>query len=217
MGVTTALLAGIMAGFAVAVPLGPVGVLLVDRGVQRGLRTGLAAAAGVGTVDLAYGVVAVTSGTAVGATVATVERPATLVAAGLLAALGLHGLVTARRAVPVDRAVSRPDDPAGDRSTVRTFAAFVGLTALNPATVLTFAAIAVAAGDTVTGPGHRGAFVLGIGLASLAWQAGLATLGAAVGRRPRAGVLVATRLVGSVVLLAFAVVLVAGLARGPSA
>lgn len=214
MGLMTAWLAGATAGLAVAVPLGPVGVLIVDRGVQRGLRIALAAAAGVGVVDLAYGVVAVTSGSAVAAMVARVERPASLVAAGVLMVLGVRGLLVARRRSTAG-ATTEPLPTVGDRSGARTFLAFVGLTALNPATILTFAAIAVAAGERVTDGAQRAAFVLGVGLASLAWQAGLAMLGAVVGRRPRPSVLVTTRVVGSIALLVLAGLILVGATTAP--
>jgi threonine/homoserine/homoserine lactone efflux protein len=49
-----ALLAGIFAGFAIAVPVGVIAVLIIETGMIGGLRRGLAAGAGAATVDLLY-------------------------------------------------------------------------------------------------------------------------------------------------------------------
>ncbi|MFF0707174.1 MULTISPECIES: LysE family transporter [Gordonia] len=64
---------------------------------------------------------------------------------------------------------------------------FVGLTAMNPATLIYFASIAVPAvalpsGGHISGCGAA-LFVAGVGLGSLLWQAVLAIAGAAAGTR----------------------------------
>ena len=55
-------LLGVLAGLAVAMPVGPVGVLLLRTGLVDGVRVAVAAACGIATVDLAYAVVAVAVG-----------------------------------------------------------------------------------------------------------------------------------------------------------
>ena len=61
-----ALLAGIFAGYAIAVPVGAIAVLIIEAGMVGGLRRGLAAGAGAATVDLAYCATALGIGGAVG-------------------------------------------------------------------------------------------------------------------------------------------------------
>ena len=196
---STALLAGFAAGLAVAVPLGPLGLLLLDRGMLRGLHQGLPAALAIGTVDAVYAALAVTVGAAATPLVQTVRGPG-LAAAGLvLLGLGGHALLTT---IPTKGArtpttlPARATAPTG-RSGV-TFGAFAGLTALNPTTLLTFTAIAVATGDRVATPTARAAFVLGVAAASWSWQVGLVALGAVLGRRPRPRLVTLTRMVGAV-------------------
>ena len=58
----SALLLGVLAGLSVAMPVGPVGVLLLRTGLVDGVRVAVAAACGIATVDLAYAVVAVAVG-----------------------------------------------------------------------------------------------------------------------------------------------------------
>ena len=52
MDFSVALLAGMVAGLALAAPLGAIGVLLLQEGVIRGLRRGLPGAAAVATLDI---------------------------------------------------------------------------------------------------------------------------------------------------------------------
>src|SRR4051794_33719990 len=60
-------LSGLVAGWGVAIPLGAIGVLLVDLGMRAGLRRASAAAAAVATADGLYAAVAAVAGRAGGA------------------------------------------------------------------------------------------------------------------------------------------------------
>jgi threonine/homoserine/homoserine lactone efflux protein len=53
-----ALISGLIAGWGVAVPLGAIGVMLVDLGMRGGFRSAAPAAAAVATADLLYAAVA---------------------------------------------------------------------------------------------------------------------------------------------------------------
>jgi arginine exporter protein ArgO len=65
----------------------------------------------------------------------------------------------------------------------RTYFELLGLTLLNPATVIYFAALTVGLPVSVlAGTPERIAFALSAFAASLAWQSGLAAFGAALGR-----------------------------------
>lgn len=77
-----------------------------------------------------------------------------------------------------------PGPEPGPRRVRGTWAAFLGITLLNPLTVLTFAAVVVTLPPgVVDGAAARTLFVVGAGAASLVWQAVLAVLGATLGRR----------------------------------
>jgi len=185
--VTTAAVLGVVAGLSVAVPVGPVAVLIVREALVRGRSAGLAAAAGVATVDLAYAVLAVLLGTQVGRLLAGHEQWLRVGGAVVLGVVGLAGLVrwwSARRAgpdEPVDDPATAPGPPGG---VLRVWARFVVVTVLNPATALIFATVATGlAGRLVAGTGTLVAFAVGAGAASLAWQSGLALAGAWAGGR----------------------------------
>src|SRR6476659_4424037 len=93
-----ALAAGIVAGLAVAVPLGAIGVLIVDLGVRGGFRAAFLAGLGTALADGLYAIVPAVAGLAVGAWLAPAERAIALGAAAALAAVGLYGLIAFRRA-----------------------------------------------------------------------------------------------------------------------
>ena len=209
--VISALLLGGVAGLGVAVPLGAVGVLLLRTGIASGWRPAAAGALGVASVDLAYAAVATVAGSAVAAVLAGHERAVRLAGAavlGVLAARGLWRVWRARRAPGADL------QPETGRSGVGgarlAWARFVGLTALNPLTVVYFAVVAAGLATRWTGVAERVAFVLGVGAASAAWQLVLAGLGAVAGSRARPGARLVLGVLGDVVVLGLAVVLALG-------
>ncbi|WP_186813293.1 LysE family transporter [Cellulomonas xylanilytica] len=193
------LLLGVLAGLAVAVPVGPVGVLLLRTGVVDGLRVAVGAAFGVATVDLAYAVVAVTVGTPVSRALAGHAGLVRGVGAVVLVVVGGVGLVASLRAARLP-----PSDlPAGGGwSPLGAYARFVGLTAVNPTTAVTFTTVAIGLALGVTGTASVAAFVVGAGAASLAWQLLLAVGSSVVGHRlpPRARVVASVVGAGAVVL-----------------
>ena len=168
---------GVLAGLSVAMPVGPVGVLLLRSGLVDGVRVAVAAACGIATVDVLYAVVAVAVGTPVSRVVGEHAALVRGVSAAVLVVIGVVGLVAAtRQAAP---------DPGQDRtmSAARTYGRFVALTAVNPLTAVTFTTIAVGLAAQVGGAGSVVAFVVGVGLASLAWQLLLAVGSGLLGLR----------------------------------
>ncbi len=198
-------MSGLLAGYAVAVPVGAIGVLLVSLAARVPLAVGVAAALGVAVTDGLYALLAVLGGAALARPIAAVAGPGRLVAAALL--VGVVGWITLgawRRY----RAGSVPVrvGPAGLGTPGRAFAGLLGLTAVNPTTVLSFAAIVLGRQSTEPlGAGTGAVFVLAAFLASASWQVLLAVAGRLLGRvlagdRGR----LATALVGGAVILALA-------------
>jgi arginine exporter protein ArgO len=195
-----ALAAGIFAGLAVAVPLGTIGVLIVDLGVRGGFRPAFLAGLGTALADGLYATVAAVAGLAVGAWLAPASRAIALGAAAVLACVAVVGLLALRRPPG-----SRPLPAADGRLVAR----FLGLTAINPATAATFAGLMVGLPAVAhsSAPG-KAAFVFGAFVASLAWQSTLAGGGALMGHGlpPRARVW--TSIAGQLIVLGLAVRLV---------
>ncbi|MEV4844930.1 LysE family transporter [Micromonospora matsumotoense] len=204
---TAAFLAGLVAGYGVAVPVGAIAVLILGLSARTSFRVGAAAALGVATADGLYAAVAVLGGAAVAAVVAPVAGPLRVVAAVVLLALAAHGgwrAVRPRAAAPGAPTPGRGIDTPG-----RAFAGVLALTLLNPATVVYFAALVLGRADAArAAPAAAGLFVLGVFVASASWQLLIAGGGTLVGRvlaGPR-GRLV-TGLLSSVIIAALAVAL----------
>lgn len=200
---TTALLAGLLAGYAIAIPVGAVGVYLVGLTARTNLRVGLSAALGVATVDGAYALAAVLGGAVLAPVVVHYAEPVRLVSAAVLLAV----------AVAVLRGASRRDEPGARVTTsLRAYWTLVGLTSVNPTTVVYFAALVVGhSGEVTATPSRAVVFVTAAFAASASWQCLLAGGGAVLGRAlsgPRGRV--ATAVVSSAVIAAFAVRLAVG-------
>lgn len=195
-------IAGALAGYAIAIPVGAVAILIIDLGIRRGFRSAAAAGAGTASADGIYALLAVIGGTAIGLALEPMERPLRIVAIGALLGIGLRGLVTVWLS---PRGAAR--GTAVPERIARTFARFLGLTLLNPATVIYFAALVLALPTIGRGPGERAAFALGAFLASLSWQITLAGVGAFAHRRLPTQFQVAVSLLGNLAICGFAILL----------
>ncbi|MCX5201384.1 LysE family transporter [Streptomyces sp. NBC_00237] len=193
-------LAGAAAGLGVAVPVGAMGVLLVQEGM-RDRRDAVAAASAVAVVDLAYAAVATALGPLVAAALSGVEAWVRLVSAGVLMVIAVRGLWGARRSV--EAAPPRPGGAGGGAA--RTFARFAALTLVNPTTALYFAALTTAQGAALDGPGAGGLFVAGVFVASLCWQQLLVAAAGFAGARISPGVRAWTFRVGFGLVALYAV------------
>jgi len=178
-GALGSLAAGVAAGLAVAVPLGPVGLLIIGQGLAHGRRSGLAAAAGVATVDATYCALAVAVGAVLAPLVATWAPWPGYVSGLVVVALGVQRLVVALRrgAEPV-----AADEPAPARRSHRSvYGTFVALTAVNPMTLLYFTALAGGLAAVAGSSAGAVLFVVGVGGASFGWATVLALTGSALG------------------------------------
>ncbi|MET9731097.1 LysE family transporter [Streptomyces sp. NPDC006458] len=202
---STALLAGLVAGYGIAIPVGAVGTYLVSLTARTTLRTGAAAALGVASADGLYALCAVLGGSALAALLRPVLEPLRWLSVLVLLALAALGAYGALRRHRGHRAATRSDPPPP--SPGRAYLGLLGVTLLNPTTVIYFAALVLGAGDTgETGTAERTAFVLAAFAASASWQLLLAGGGALLGRAltGQRGRLV-TALVSSAVMAALAV------------
>ena len=150
-----ALLAGLAAGLAIAMQVGAVSLLLVEAAVVSGPRVGVAAGMGVATADLGFAVIAAAAGGAAGAALSSHETEIRVIAAIVIAAIALHGLIALRR----ERKEETPSKTliGGGESGPRThFTRFLAITAANPLTIASFAAVLAAYLDAGGPSGNLG-------------------------------------------------------------
>ncbi|MFF9016382.1 LysE family transporter [Streptomyces sp. NPDC014870] len=207
---SAALVAGLLAGYGIAIPVGAVGACLVAVTARAGWRTGAGAALGVATADGVYALVAVLGGSALVPLLAPVTTPLRRASAVVLVALAAHAAWTAIRAYRARERAARDDAHERRPTPLRAYATFLGITILNPMTVIYFAALILATGpDGPSTPLDRTVFVLAALAASASWQLFLASGGALLGRGltgPRGRL--ATALVSSTLIAGLAVHLV---------
>ncbi len=208
---TGALVAGVLAGYGVAVPVGAIAALIVSLTARTSLTVGASAAMGVATADGLYALTAVVAGTALARLIEPIATPLRWVAATVLLGLAVR---TAAAAVRHHREGATPKTAGGLGTPRRAYFGLLGLTLLNPATVVYFGALVFGRQSSDgLGAGGAVAFVLGAFAASASWQLLLAGGGTIVGRAltgPRGRL--ATALVSSAVIAALAVALL--VARG---
>jgi threonine/homoserine/homoserine lactone efflux protein len=173
--VSSLLLRGFALGFAIAASPGPIFFLCLRRTLVRGWVHGLVSGFGVATADGFYAAVAAFGVGAI-ATVLTGERRWLALAGGvLLVVLGMR--IVLEKPKPAE-ATSNGAGLAFDY--VSTF----GLTIANPATIISFAALAATLGAGIAGGFLRPALlVLGVLLGSLTWWCVLAALAASLRTR----------------------------------
>jgi arginine exporter protein ArgO len=195
---------GMIAGYGIAIPVGAIAVLIVQVGIRCGFRCAASAGAGAATADLLYALLAVTGGVALAAAVEGIGEPLRWLSAAVLAMIAVLGLIRARNTPAM------VDAPLpGAREYAVTYARFLGLTIINPLTVVYFAAVVLGLGLAAElTPGDGVAFVVGAFLASLSWQLLLAGVGALAGRRLPRRFAVGAVVAGNVLILAMAVLIV---------
>jgi threonine/homoserine/homoserine lactone efflux protein len=200
MNADAALIAGLVAGLAIAMQVGAVSLLLIEAAVTGGPRVGVAAGMGVATADLGYAAVAAAAGGAVGAVLASHEGEIRIIAALVLAAIAVHGLIGVARAGSAPQAADAP--PRGH------YLRFLAITSANPLTIASFAAVAAAL--SLDGAGAAVAFAAGVGVASAGWHL-LLTVGAGhAGRWMTPAIRRGLAIGGRLVVLAIAVHLALG-------
>ena len=185
-----AFIVGVLAGYAIAIPVGPIALLILRTGMRDGLTPALAAGAGAASADLAYSSLAMLAGPALVSLIAPAIRPARLLAAALLLAFAARTLLS--RGATTDGHELR-----GAR---RTYATVLALTLVNPSTVIYFASLTVGLPGISGDPWARALFVAGAALASLSWQWLVAIVGSALHGRLPSRVAAATSVVSALII-----------------
>lgn len=187
-------------GFFVALQLGPLSLYLIRSTLRNGWEVGLAIAAGIAVIDLAYASLG-----AAGAAPLLAIGPLDVIL-GLLGAavLILLGARTLRNAFRI-----RLGDGAEPVSPRRGFLTALSATASNPLTIASWAAIFSAASAAGAADSIPGAvlLILGVGIGSLTWDVTLATGTALVGRAAGERLLRVVDLVAGIGLIVFGVLL----------
>lgn len=150
----------LLIGLSIAAPVGPIGVLTIQRSLKQGLRAGLATGLGAAVADAVYGAIGAFGVSWLIQALVAVRLPLALLGAGFL-------LWMAWKLVR-EPVVEHTMSAEAVRSCWQYFATTFVLTLTNPLTILSFAAIfsAMAGRSAVTAPGTM---VLGVLVGSALW------------------------------------------------
>ena len=149
-------------GLAVAASPGPIWFLCLRRSLAQGRLIGLASGLGVATADAFYAAIATFGVAALTTAFVSGRKPLAIVGGAILVLLGVRILMERRSAAE--------PPPVTARSVALAYASTLGLTITNPATIVTFAALAATLGFGTGGYGTGPALVvLGVLLGSAAW------------------------------------------------
>lgn len=161
---------GVVIGFSIAAPVGPIGVLCIRRTLAEGRASGLLTGLGAATADAVYGAIAALGLTALTDALVGGQGWIRLVGGAFLVYLGVKTFL----ARPADRAAEpdRPMDAVSRRAGL--FGAFAStflLTLTNPMTILSFVAVFAALGLGTTNPDPLSAagLVVGVFVGSALW------------------------------------------------
>lgn len=154
---------GIIMGFSIAAPVGPIGVLCIRRTISNGRLSGLVSGLGAATADGLYGCVAAFGLTFISSFLVSQKFWLSMIGGLFLCYLGVKTLI------------SRPAEQAASTSSNSTLAgdylSTFFLTVTNPMTILAFAAVFAGLGlGTASGDyASAGMLVLGVVIGSSLW------------------------------------------------
>jgi threonine/homoserine/homoserine lactone efflux protein len=195
----TTLLRGIVIGFSIAAPVGPIGILCIRRTLAEGRTSGFVSGLGAATADAFYGCVAGFGLTLVSSVLVSQQHWFRLIGGLFLCYLGVRTFLArpaAQAAVPTRKGLAGA------------YAATLFLTLTNPMTILSFAAIFAGLGLANTRGDYGSAIVLVLGVftGSVLWWLVLSTMASLFRTRLNTGALQWLNRISGIVITGFGLI-----------
>jgi len=206
---------GLVIGVSVAAPVGPIGVLTIQRTLARGRLVGFVTGLGVASADALYGVIAAFGLTVIANALISAQTAIKLVGGLFLLYLGLRTFFSPA----LTNANAAPTDDRSRGGLFGAYASAFALTLTNPITILVFAGIFAGAGlSAVSEAGGDAlcalALVIGVFSGSTLWWLLLSSATGLLRTRFTPRVLVWINRLSGAVILAFALAALIGLLQG---
>lgn len=189
---------GVVIGFSLAAPVGPIGVLTIRRTLAHGRLTGFISGLGTATADALYGLIGALGLTSLTTLLTAQSGWLGLIGGGFLCYLGVRTFMARPAAL----------EGGSEQPTLGLAGAYVsalGLTLTNPATILAFAVIFAGLNADMTAGSAAAAVVVvaGVFVGSAAWWLVLSTVTNWLRGRLNATALVWINRLSGVVILGF--------------
>ncbi|PTX20149.1 threonine/homoserine/homoserine lactone efflux protein [Pontibacter mucosus] len=166
-------------GVTLAVAVGPIAILIINRGLTLGLKSGLSSGLGAALADFTYGLVAFTIGSVIVGYLNLNARLFELLTSFILLVFGLWMLRGSLKATKD----AQPEQHSGKkRSDIGYLLSTYLLTVVNPLTIVAFVGFSGQLVSPVSGAGHIVILALAIFAGSVLIQFVLALFGATLGR-----------------------------------
>lgn len=158
------LLRGLVIGFSIAVPVGPIGILCIRRSLTQGWLVGLLTGLGAATADAIYGCVAGFGLTLISTVLINQAVGLRLVGGLFLCYLGIKTLMEPALEVDLSSRTTA-------QGLIKSYASTVFLTLTNPVTIFSFAAVFAGLGlaSQQSNYASAGVLVSGVFLGSALW------------------------------------------------
>ena len=168
--------AGFIAGLALAIPLGPMAILLIGTTLRSGRSTGTFGALAMATVDACYAAIIFAFGNLVITALSQWVFPLRILGSAILVIIAVKIWLDSRNALTL----STTRESGLVQTKLLTFAKFFGLTVINPATAFYFVGITPSVSSLSSGQGLVTGFLVfaaGVFFGSLIWQLSLVQIG----------------------------------------
>lgn len=169
---------GFFAGLALAIPVGPMALLLIQTTLKNGLRVGLVSGLGMASVDWGYALLVFLVGGAISSFLSQWGQVLTWLGSSVLIVLGVLTVRSNWKSSPITESASTTETDSATRSYLK----FVAATVVNPPTALYFLALAATLGSKADFSSmsasqvalSAAAFSVGVFIGSGLWQESLA-------------------------------------------
>lgn len=162
-------LLGFWSGLGLAIPLGPMAILLIAITMAKGKRTGFFGALAMATVDFSYALLVFSLGSLMLQAITPLIYPLRIVGSVLLVIVAISIFRNAKELNLRKKSLA----DSATRTPLVTFATFFGLTVINPATAFYFLAITPSVSSVSAANGLSEGFILfaaGVFIGSVIWQ-----------------------------------------------
>jgi arginine exporter protein ArgO len=198
----------VLAGYGIAIPIGPIAILIIELGIRRGFSVAFCAGAGAATADLIYATIAVIAGAFLVSILAPYSSILHVASACALITIGTLLIYRGLRHSPTNTERSA----FTSKSSPQIYAMLLGLTLLNPVTVTYFTTLMLGLKEASSdNPLNSFLFVAGAFLASLSWQTFLASISGLAHKRFSQTLQKGTFAVGNLLIIVIGIAILLGL------